>query len=135
MRNIKPSAGKLLTNNVILELHEYATINTLLAEGLDIELVQKSRTPGTKSPDIVMLGMFWELKSPSGKTQRAIEHALRRATHQAQNIVIDLRRTKVADKMALTLLTNLFAQLRSVRNLWIIDKQNSIVKLKKIVLL
>lgn len=73
----KKVAGKLTTNNVILETHEYATINVLLADGEDVELIEKSRTPHTKSADIVMLGMAWEMKSPNGKSARCVEHALR----------------------------------------------------------
>lgn len=126
----RKAPGKLTTNGVILELHEYATINALLADGNDVELVKKSRTPHTKSADILMLSMIWEMKSPNGKTTRCIEHALRRATHQAPNIIIDLRRMKVADTISITLLEKLFLELRSVRNLWIITK-TEILKLRK----
>lgn len=132
MRKNKISlVGRLMTNNVVLELHEYATINVLLANGMDVELIEKSRTPHTKSADIIMLGMTWEIKSPNGKTIRCIERAFRRATHQAPNIIIDLRRINFSDIAAMILLKRLFKELHSVRNLWIITKKSEIVKLKK----
>lgn len=123
--------GKLTTNDVILETHEYATINALLASGEDIELVEKSRTPHTKSADIEMLGMLWEMKSPNGKTVRCVEHALRRAVHQSANIIIDLRRMRISDVILVALLERLFGELRSVRNLWVVTRKDGIVKFKK----
>ena len=46
MKPKKKNAGRLLTNNVIMETHEYATINVILAEGEDVELLKKiSHTP------------------------------------------------------------------------------------------
>lgn len=123
--------GKLTTNNVILESHEYSTINILLSSSEDVEIVRQSRTPHTSSPDIVMRNMFWEMKSPNGKNLRTVEHALRRATHQSSNIIIDLRRIKIADETLITLLKKLFLELRSVRNLWVITKQSEIIKLRK----
>ncbi len=114
-----------------MESHEYATINVLLESGEDVELMQKSRTPRSKSADIFMRNLIWEMKSPEGKTLRCIERVLRRATHQAPNVIIDLRRTVVSERKALILLRQLFSELRSVRNLWIITKSEEIIKMKK----
>ena len=131
MAENKNHIGRLTTNNVVLEIHEYSTINILLSGGNDVELVEKSRTPHSKSADILMLGMFWEMKSPNGQTMRCVEHALRRATHQAQNIIMDLRRIKIDDSALINLLERNFYELRSVRNLWIITKRDMIIKYKK----
>lgn len=117
--------------DVFLEPHELATINTLLAEGYNVELIRRSRTPRAKSADIFMLKLVWEMKSPNGKDIRAIERCLRRATHQSQNIIIDLRRTRVPDCKAIAVLEKLFVKLRSIRNLWIITKDQDIKKYRK----
>ncbi len=124
-------AGRLTTNGVLLELHEYATINVLLADGHDVELIQKSRTPHSKSADILMEGSIWEMKSPTGRTLRAIERILYRATHQARNVVIDLRRTKLADEQLIIFLKKKFEDLRSLRILWIVLKDSTIIKMRK----
>ena len=48
-----------------------------------------------KSPDIVMLGVQWEIKSPKGTSKVTIKNQFQRASKQARNIVIDTRRTKL----------------------------------------
>lgn len=114
-----------------MEEHENITINTLLADGNDIELIQKSHTPRTKSTDIFMRELVWEMKSPTGKTLRPIERIVRRATRQSSNIIIDLRRTPLSDKVLVDAIIKYFHQIREIRNLWIIDKQSEIIKFKK----
>jgi len=123
--------GRLTTNNVILETHEYVTINTLLAAGYDVELIQKSHTPHTKSADIFMVGLIWEMKAPKGKSSHTMEHIFKKAAHQARNIVIDLQRTKITDEQATPSLERVFKTSRSVHNLWIITKKLEMLKRKK----
>ena len=77
--------GRLTTHGVILETHEYATIDVLLASGEDIELLRKSHTPHTKSADIFMRSLVWEMKAPTGKTDRSINRIIHRAVHQSSN--------------------------------------------------
>jgi len=48
-----------------------------------------------KSADIVMLGIEWEIKSPTGKSRFTVQEQFRRASKQAKNIIIDTRRTKL----------------------------------------
>ena len=48
-----------------------------------------------KSPDIVMLGVQWEIKCPKGTSRVTIKNQFQRASKQARNIVIDTRRTKL----------------------------------------
>jgi hypothetical protein len=50
-----------------------------------------------KTPDIVMFGVEWEIKSPVGKGRNTIRHQFGRASSQARNIVFDGRRTKIDD--------------------------------------
>jgi len=51
-----------------------------------------------KTADIVMFGTLWEIKSPIGSSKATIENQFRRASKQARNIIIDTRRTTLADK-------------------------------------
>ena len=130
-KNTINNPGHLITNGVVLERHEYNTINVLLSAGLDVELVVKSRTPHSKSPDIYMMGMLWEMKAPTGKTLRAIERILHRAIKQSSNIVMDLRRTPMSDEILCTAIEKFFHNMRPIRSLWIITKSKQIVRLKK----
>lgn len=123
--------GYLTTNNVIIEPHEHKTIDVLLSYGYDIEILLKSHTPHTKSADIFMCRLIWEMKSPTGKTTRSIDRILHRAVHQSRNIIIDTRRTKIPDSELILLLKKLFHEIKSIRKLWIITKQKEIIKLQK----
>ncbi len=64
------------------------------------------------------------MKSPIGKSRRTMEHIFKKAAHQSKNIIIDLRRTKIADEQAIVSLKRVFKTSRSVRNLWIVTKKN-----------
>ena len=48
-----------------------------------------------KSPDIVMLGVEWEIKCPRGAARSTISNTLRWATKQASNVIIDTRHTQL----------------------------------------
>ena len=50
-----------------------------------------------KTPDIVMFGVLWEMKSPTGVSKSTIENQFRRASKQARSIIIDTRRTTIDD--------------------------------------
>ncbi len=66
--------GKIIPNGVPLEKHEYNTILLLTNIGYDIELVPKSNIPGTKSPDIRIGKLLWEIKSPKGQGNSLIKN-------------------------------------------------------------
>ena len=51
-----------------------------------------------KSADIIMLGVEWEIKCPTGVSKRTIQWQFRRASKQAKNIIIDTRHTKLNDE-------------------------------------
>ena len=51
-----------------------------------------------KSADIVMLGVSWEIKSPTGDSKSTIRNQFRRASRQSKSIIIDMRRTKLEYK-------------------------------------
>ena len=48
-----------------------------------------------KTADIVMLGVQWEMKSPTGTSKSTIRNQFRRASSQSKSIIIDIRRTKL----------------------------------------
>ncbi|MDR2600034.1 MAG: hypothetical protein LBC73_07135 [Oscillospiraceae bacterium] len=51
-----------------------------------------------KSADIMMLGVEWEIKSPTGDSKSTIRNQFRRASKQSKNIIIDIRRTNLRYK-------------------------------------
>lgn len=56
--------GKLTQNKVHLRDHEYQTVKVFLEEGYNVELIPQSKIKGFQTPDIVLLGVAWEIKSP-----------------------------------------------------------------------
>ena len=48
-----------------------------------------------KSADIIMLGVEWEIKSPTGTSKSTISGQFQRASKQSRHIIIDSRRTKL----------------------------------------
>ena len=51
-----------------------------------------------KTPDIIMHGVEWEIKCPTGNSKSTIRNQFRRASKQSKNIVIDIRRIKLNQK-------------------------------------
>ncbi len=48
------------------------------------------------SPDVVINGVIWEMKSPQASDNKAIERNLRKACKQSPNIIFDSQRMKGA---------------------------------------
>ena len=79
---------------VRLESHEEDTIDFFLRIGKDVKVLTPSNTKRQTSPDIVVDGVLWEMKSPTSSNRRTIEKRIREAAHQSENIIFDLRRIK-----------------------------------------
>ena len=84
--------GTIITNGIILQDHEKATVQLLIENGYDVVLIKPSTTQGSKTPDILIDGIPWEMKSPVGKGKWTIKNIMQKASHQCENIIIDLRR-------------------------------------------
>ncbi len=87
-------SGKIIPNGVYLQDHEYETVLFLTEQGYDVELIAPSDIMGEKTPDILMNGYRWEMKSPKGKGKWTIKNIMQKASRQSENIVIDIRRLK-----------------------------------------
>lgn len=72
---------------VFPEKHELETVNIFMALGKDVEFLTPSRTKKSKTPDVKIDGVSWEMKSPMGKSKNTIYNAMRRAVKQSNNII------------------------------------------------
>ena len=88
------------------------------------------RRLSSKTPDLYILktNIRWELKSPEGSGKHTIQNNLRNASRQSENIILDLRRSKLAEKQAISR-TNEFVKNEhsKIKRLKIITKQNRII--------
>lgn len=123
--------GKITPNGVILKTHENATVVFLTEHGYDIELIPKSNVAGVHSPDIIMSGLRWEMKSPKGEGKYLISNTIQRAVKQSKNIIIDLRRTKRHQSKCLREIENEFQKSKSIERLIVITKKSKKLDFKK----
>ena len=99
--------------------------------GSDVELIPKSDKKGVRTPDIIMDGLKWEMKSPKGKGRWLLENTLQKAVRQSPNIIIDLDRIKIHQTKCLQELEKQFYKSKGVRWLKIVTKTKKIVEFKK----
>lgn len=123
--------GKLIQNKVHLKAHEYSTVKFLLNHGYDVELIPPSGIKGIRMPDIVMNGVAWEMKSPEGSGKYTLKNALQNASHQAQSIIIDLRRSPLDEKKSIKELEKRFKLSRRLRRMKIISKDDKLLDYTK----
>ena len=65
--------------------------------GHEIEFLVPSNVPGVKTPDVLVDGETWELKSPIGSGRHTISHQVERGRRQSERIVLDATRTSIPD--------------------------------------
>jgi hypothetical protein len=83
-----------------------------------------------KSPDIVMLGVVWEMKSPKGKSRYTIQEQFKRGSKQARNLVIDTRRTKLDYEFIKKSVLFELTKRPYIKKLILIDKSKKVVEIK-----
>lgn len=122
--------GKIIPNGVSLEKHENDTVVYFTSTGVDIELIPPSRASGSKKADFIMNGLEWEMKSPQSNGARTIEHAVRSASRQSENIIIDLRRSKLDEERAVAQIRFHASKRTNIRRLIVITKQGAKLDIK-----
>jgi len=125
--------GLVIGSTKHLESHELATVLFLKGQGCRLQLIPISTVPGEKTPDFVMNGQEWEMKSPKSGKRKTLEHAFYAGVKQSENLVFDLRKIKAgqsSDNAIRTLLT-IFHGSRRARRLLIITKDNRLHTFEK----
>lgn len=90
-------------NKVIIELElgarpsatEIEVVEVLIAHGVakeSIKFLKPSRAKGAKTPDILMDGVPWEIKSIEKLGKYTLDHAERAGLRQADNLIFDFRK-------------------------------------------
>ncbi len=89
-------------------------------------------TQGQKTPDIVVDGLLWEMKSPEGKGKWTIKNIMQKASHQCENIIIDLRRlNRFQQEKYVEEVKMRFELMKRFRRLKIITKGNILLDFTK----
>ncbi|MDR2524004.1 MAG: hypothetical protein LBC95_00470 [Candidatus Nomurabacteria bacterium] len=93
----------------------------------DIEFLPEM---SNKTPDFVIDGVRWELKSPIGKGKHNIHHVFARAMRQSKNIIIDARRSKDDVRRIRNKLKNEAKIAKTLKRLIFITKEEKVEVLK-----
>jgi len=110
------------------ELHEI-DIAWILAKHFNCEVVFLRRLQGfkRKTPDIQMMGVLWEIKSPIGKSKNTVRHQIERAVKQSKNLIIDNRRSKISDKIFNKQIQKEFDERHFIKRIIVIDKSENVL--------
>lgn len=82
-----------------------------------------------KTPDFLINGIYWELKSPTGSGKHNIQHKIQDAAAQSHNIVIDGRRSKLHHLKLKSEVQHQFNIIKKAKRLILIDKSGKAVEI------
>jgi len=122
----------IIPHGAIPEKHELETAKIFTELGKDVEFLPPSYSKGVYSPDVLINGQRWEIKSPCGNSKRTIENNYRQAQKQSQNVIFDLRRIKIDERIAIAKVKQQF-NLRTgrIKRIIIITKDNKTLDLSR----
>ena len=93
----------------------------------DVRFIKNSNY---ESPDVSIRGVEWEIKSPIGDSKNNIQKNIREAARQSNNIVIDLRRSKLHQARALGYIKQYLDHPNNIKRLIVITKSEKVLVLK-----
>ena len=96
-----------------------------------IRFLAVSKFKGVRTPDIEMDGVRWEIKCPRGKGANTIKRAFQVASNQANNIIFDLRSSKMSDRVNVPGLEKEFRDIKMVKRLLVITKSKKLLRYHK----
>lgn len=94
----------------------------------DVEFIVRTNH---KTPDFLIKGVAWELKSPTGNGRRNIQHQLQMGIKQSSNIIIDARRSKIHIAKIKHILNYQFRITKGLKRILLIDKSKRVIELTK----
>lgn len=95
----------------------------------NVEFIPRSNH---KTPDFLIDGLKWELKSPTGSGRHNIRHQLQGAVQQSHFIIFDARKSKIHMTKIRHELAYQFKLAKNVKRILLIDKSKKIIELQKI---
>jgi hypothetical protein len=94
-----------------------------------VEFLRPSKGYMVKTPDIDMMGVSFEIKSPFGNAKRTIRNNIDAAKAQSSNIVLDSRRTKLSDDDIIVELKREIVVKKSIKRLIMITKEKIVLEI------
>lgn len=87
-----------------------------------------------RSPDVLIDGETWEMKSPKSTKLAAVERNLKKAYRQSKNIVLDSQRMgRLPDKSIQKELIKQFQLTKSIKRLIFVDRKREAIDISALV--
>ena len=111
--------------------HEQRVAKILALAGHAVEFIPESNT---KTADILLDGVEFEIKSPKSANANSLEHILKKAVKQSCNIIIDTSRMKnIRDDNTRRFLANQARLRKQIKKLIMITKQGQIIDVSALI--
>ena len=94
-----------------------------------VEFLQPIGGYKIKTPDIVMNGLSWEIKSPTGSSRKSTIEYQFKGLKQSRNLIIDGRRTKLDDEFILKQISSEIARHSRIGKILFITKSGKVIVL------
>lgn len=104
--------------------HEMRVAKILAKAGYSVEFLKENNQ---KSPDILLDGIEYEIKSPKTISTNTLEHLLKRGLRQCPNLIIDTSRTKMRDDKMRNFLTAQMRKTKQIKKMLLITKKSRII--------
>ena len=88
------------------------------------------RPQSYRTPDLLINGSKWEIKSPMGDGKKTIDNNLRAASKQSENIILDLSRMKMHYDKVISRTRFYLQSDKKIRHLKIITKSGKIIDMR-----
>ena len=112
--------------------HELKTAKVLASKGHDVFFPAESTEEHMKSPDIIFLGIPWEIKAPRSPQIAKVLKVVREALHQAPNVIYDSQRVKsLSDAQIERELRRIAPMLPAMKNLIFVNRRKEAVVIKQ----
>ncbi|MBQ6570731.1 hypothetical protein IJI02_00060 [Candidatus Saccharibacteria bacterium] len=111
----KPSLVEMSAADILVDFFE-----------ADVKLIKRG---SGKTPDFLIKGIYWELKSPTGSGKHNIQHKIQDAAEQSRNIIIDGRESKLHPLKLKHEVQHQFDIIKKAKRLILIDKSGKAVEI------
>ncbi len=106
--------------------HELETAERLMRAGHSISFLHATGSGPT--PDILMDGAVWDLKSPTGNSKSTITDTVKHARRQSPRMVIDLSRSTMPLQLALAQIDYALKRYRGIETILVIAQDGSFIE-------
>lgn len=130
MNNNKSGVGKVIipANVYPLPRQHEIDVATILAEQLKTD-VEFAPTTDRNTPDFLIKGILWELKSPQGNGKNNIQRQLQYASHQSANVIISAARSKMHPVKIKREIESQFKVIKTVERLLFVSKDKKVIEI------